>query len=337
MRFLRCGWLLGIALFVSLIMPFGSVARAQSPATPAAIEDALAGRLGGSLASIIDRFGVPDFTEDGLIRYNSVELNGLPTILVVYSDASETVTRLALVYTVQPAALSETIGIMATAADVAPVDGVCDATAISSDFGNRVYPCQSRALATVFDASRRAELGVSQGTPGTYSIAVDPLPDDYFELVIQPGTNGTSLAPTPIPTEAEPTAGTAEPSPTADLTGQYPALTTPAALTNGTIALNDALSFSGTIMTLQVAGTGKQFRLGEDESLGVSALFQVELASDKPHSGTIIFVGYNGDASALAVGKDVTVYGTLYGTQCFANASDVQVCQPLVAADVVNI
>lgn len=303
--------------------------------TPAGVDTLLDGRLGGSLASVIDRFGEPDFTSDGLIRYDSIEIGGIPTILVVYHDASEKVTRLALVYVIRPAQLSDTVGIIPVAAEVAPADGSCDAGPVSSNFGEQTYPCHSDALAGVFTTDALDELGVTQGEPGDYAIAIDPLPDSYFELIIQPGTDGVSLVPTATAGEATPVASD-EPTATPSLTSQYPALSDPTVLMDGDIPRNDALSFTGQILTLQVAGFGKQFRLGDDGSLGVSSLFQVEVPVEGSTESAVLFVGYNGDASALDVGDTVTVYGTNYGTQCFDNALGKEVCQPLIAADVVE-
>jgi len=303
--------------------------------TPAAVDTPLDGRLGGSLASVIDRFGEPDFTGDGLIRYDAIDIGGMSTILVVYHDASEVVTRLALVYIVRPDQLADTVGIIPVAAEVAPADGSCDASPVSSNFGEQFYPCHSDALAGAFTSDLLDELGVTQGEPGDYAIAVDPLPDSYFELVIQPGADGVSLVPAEAPGEATPTA-LDEPAATPSLTDQYPALSDPTVLMDGDIPRNDALSFTGEILTLQIAGFGKQFRLGDDGSLGVSSLFQVEVPVEGSTGSAVLFVGYNGDASTLAVGDTVTVYGANYGTQCFDNALGKEVCQPLIAADVVE-
>lgn len=327
------GLLLAIVLTL-VFLQWPPNAFAQPAGTPVATVDRVDGRLGGSLASITARFGEPDFTSDGIVRYDAVDLRGLSTILVVYYDSSETVTRLALVYPGQPAPLVDSVGILPVAALVAPQDGRCEATTIASGFGDRIYPCHSTTLAEIFTASRLAELGVTAGAPGDYSIAIDPLPDGYFELILQPGTDGASLVPTPIPTVAassEPTA-----SPTPDLAAQYPELTDPAALLDGDIALNEALSFTGEIVTLQVAEFGKQFRLGADKSLGVSSLFQVEIANPGAGDAAVLFAGYNGDATSLAVGDTVTVYGINYGTQCFDNAVGDEVCQPLIAVDMVE-
>jgi hypothetical protein len=281
------------------------------------------------LESVEAQYGTPDFTGDGLVRYDAADVNGLPTILVVYFDANEIVTRIALVYPVRPAALADTVGIMPTAALVAPADGTCDATSVASGFGNTVYPCHSDALAAVFTADAMTALGVTQGAPGDYSIAVDPLPDPYFELIIQPGTDGGSLVPTPVP--GEPTA-----TPTLTPEEQYPPLTDPTALMDGDIPLDTPLSFDGIILTLQVAEFGMQFRLGETESLGASSLFQVEVPVEGSDETAVLFVGYNGDATGLAIGDTVTVYGTNFGTQCFENALKEEVCQPLISADLVQ-
>lgn len=333
MRVLQRGWLLVIGFVFLLAQPV-SVVLALQPGTPAsgtpvAIEHQLNGRLGGSLESVIERFGEPDFIGDGFVRYNSITLAGLPTILVVSIDSSATVIRLALVYDSQPALLADTTGIMALANTVSPEDGVCDAIPITFGVGNQIYPCHSDALATALTADRLTDPGIIPGKPGDYSIAVDPLPDAYFELVIQPGDDSTPVA-SPVVSD-EPA-----PSPTPSLAQQYPPLTRPDALLQGDIALHASLSFTGEIMTLQIAEFGKQFRLGVDESLGVSVLFQVKISAAGSLDPTVLFVGYNGDATNLAVGETVTVYGTNYGLQCFDNALGKEICQPLIAADLVQ-
>lgn len=333
MRFFRRGALLAV-VFMLAVLQVATGALAQDAATPSAstpvaIGDDLIARLGGSLDSVTAAYGAPDFTADGLVRYDDAELNGIPTILVVYYDANQTVTRLALVYATRPAQLADTIGIMTAAGTVAPADGTCDATSISTDFGTQVYPCHSEALASVFTAEQMTALGVTQGEPGDYSVAVDPLPDAYFELIVQLGTDGASLAPTPVPGEPTPT-------PTPTLAEQYPELDDPTALMDGDVPLSEPLSFTGDILTLQVAEFGKQFRLGQDQSLGVSSLFQVEVPVKNSTDTAVLFVGYNGDATTLAIGDSVTVYGTDFGTQCFDNAMKKEVCQPLIAADMVE-
>lgn len=333
MRYLQRECVLAIIFAITLLQST-SLALAQtegSPVsgTPVAIEYQLNGRLGGSLDSVIERFGEPDFTGDEFVRYNSITLAGLPTILVVSIDSSATVIRLALVYDTEPALLADTIGIMALADTVSPEDGVCDVSSVTSGAGNQIYPCHSDALATALSAGRLTDSGITQSKPGDYSIAVDPLPDAYFELVIQPGDDSSPVASPVVADEPAP-------SPTPSRAQQYPPLTKPAALMNGDIALHASLSFSGEIMTLQIAEFGKQFRLGADESLGVSVLFQVKISAAGSLDPTVLFVGYNGDATNLAVGDTVTVYGTNFGLQCFDNALHKEICQPLIAADLVQ-
>ncbi len=334
MRLLRRGVLLAI-VFALLAVQLAPGAQAQDEATPAAgtpiASDPLAGRLGGSLTSIIETFGPADFTDEGLIRYNGVDLNGLTTILVVYHDADDVVTRLALVYPVRPDTLATPQEILNLAATVAPADGECQSTTVESTLGAEVYPCHSVALMSVFDAEALTELDASGGL-GDYSVAVDPLSDTYFEIVIVPGADGAPLD----PGVAAVTGEDGEPVATPTMEEQYPPLEDPAALMAGDVPTGEALSFAGEIMTLQIAEFGTQFRLGEDQSLGVSSLFQVAVPIEGSSDVEVVFVGYNGDATDLAIGDQITVYGTNYGTQCFDNALDEEVCQPLIAADLVE-
>ena len=262
MRFLRSGLLLAVVLALAATQLVSGV-QAQDTATPAAAtpsaDDALAGRLGGSLQSVIDTYGEPDFTDEGLIRYDALDLNGLTTVLVVYYDENEIVTRMALVYSVQPETLAAPEGILNLAATVAPADGECQTTAAETSLGAEVYPCHSVALMSVFDADAMAELDASGGL-GDYSVAVDPLLDGYFEIIVVPGSDGAQLDPGVVPVAGEDGVPVATPT----LDEQYPPLDDPAALMDGDIPLGEPLSFTGEIKTLQVAEVGTQFRLGED-------------------------------------------------------------------------
>jgi hypothetical protein len=334
MRFMRSTLLLAIVLALAALQLVSTV-QAQDDATPAAASpiagDPLAGRLGGTLTSVIETYGSADHTEDGLIRYDDLVLNGLDTILVVYHDENDLVTRFALVYQTRPATLATAEDVLALAATVAPADGECQTTSTDSSLGAEVYPCHSVALMSVFDADALAALGASGGL-GDYSVAVDPLSDNYFEIVVVPGADGDQLDPGTVAVTTEDGAPAATPT----MAEQYPPLEDPAALMDGDIAVGDGLSFSGEIKTLQIAEFGTQFRLGEDESLGVSSLFQIAVPIADSSNVEVLFVGFNGDATNLAVGDTVTVYGTNFGTQCFDNALGDEICQPLIAADLVE-
>ena len=334
MRFVRIGFLLAIVatvLALQLVPGVSAQDEATPPAATPTVPDPVGGRLGGTLASVIERFGPADSVEDGLIRYDALDLNGLSTILVVYHDTEEVVTRLALVYLFRPETLATPDDVLALAASVAPADGECQSTTIESALGAEVYPCHSVALMTVFDAETLSTLDASGGL-GDFSVAVDPLFDQYFEILIVPGVDGAELDPgVVVATEAA-----VVPEATPTLGEQYPPLEDPTSLMDGDIARGDALSFTGEIKTLQIAEFGTQFRLGQDESLGVTSLFQVAVPIDGTNEVEVIFVGYNGDASSLAIGDQVTAYGTNYGTQCFDNALGEEICQPLIAADLVE-
>ncbi len=273
MRFLRSGLLLAAVLALAAMQLVPGI-QAQDAATPSAAtpiaSDPLAGRLGGSLQSVIDTYGEPDLTDDGLIRYDALDLNGLTTVLVVYHDENDVVTRLALVYSVRPETLATPEAILSLAATVAPADGVCQSTTSGASLGDEVYPCHSVALMTVFDAEAMEALDASGGL-GDYSVAVDPLFDGYFEIVVVPGSDGAQLDPGVVAVTGEDGVPVATPT----LAEQYPPLEDPLALMDGDIALGEPLSFTGELKTLQVAEAGTQFRLGEDESLGVTSLFQI--------------------------------------------------------------
>jgi hypothetical protein len=334
MRFLRSGLLLLVVAALMAVQLAPGVS-AQDDATPAAAtpvaDDPLAGRLGGTLTSVIETYGPADFTEDGLIRYNALDLNGLSTIMVVYHDDNEVITRVALVYPVRPETLATPEAILELAATVAPADGECQATVAETSLGSEVYPCHSVALMPIFDADKLATLDASGGL-GDYAVAVDPLFDGYFEILLVPGSDGAPLDPGLVAVAAE----NGEPVATPTMEEQYPPLEDPTALMDGDIPTGETMSFTGEIKTLQIAEFGTQFRLGADESLGVSSLFQVAVPIEGTTRVAVLFVGYNGDATGLAVGDQVTVYGSNYGTQCFDNALDEEVCQPLIAADLVE-
>ena len=141
MRLVRSGLLLAIvvALLAIQLAP-GVLAQddaTPTAATPVAADDPLAGRLGGPLTSVIDAFGPADYTEAGLIRYDALDLNGLLTILVVYHDEEDIVTRLALVYLTRPETLTTPEDVLALAATVAPADGECQPEAAETSLGAR--------------------------------------------------------------------------------------------------------------------------------------------------------------------------------------------------------
>lgn len=334
MRFVRSALLLAVLLALAA-MHIVPGAMAQSDATPSAAtpiaSDPLTGRLGGTLQSVIDAHGEPDFRDTGLIRYDALDLNGLSTILVVYYNEDDIVTRFALVYPFRPDTLVTPEEILAQAATVAPADGICQTTTNETELSAEVYPCHSVALMTVFDAEEFAAVDASGGL-GDYAVAVDPLFDDYFEIVVVPGLDGAQLDPGVVP------AATANGSPVATPTMEelYPPLGDPEALMDAEIPLGETFSFTGEIKTLQIAEFGTQYLLGQDQSFGAGALFQVAVPKGSPNDVEVLFVGYNGDATVLAVGDTVTVYGSNYGTQCFDNALGDEICQPLIAADVVE-
>ena len=164
------------------------------PAGASAQNAQLSGRLGGTLDEMQTRFGVPSWTDTGLIGYNSQTLAGVDSIVVVYYDARNVVSKISLVYLTKPAQFSDPAAVAATVAEMAPTDGTCGTTKLGlTNYGSEVYSCQSVALAGSIDPAAMTALGV-KGAAGEYSYSIDPTVDQYFEVIIQPGTDTNARA-----------------------------------------------------------------------------------------------------------------------------------------------
>ena len=297
---------------LSLLLLVVTFTASTAPAGAQGPDDAakLAGRLGGSLADARARFGEPSWTDVNLIGYNSVLLNGVDTIVVVYYDAGEIVNKISLVYLEKPATFADPAAISGVVAQVAPQDGACGTTKLAtSGLGIEVYGCESKALATAISPSALTAAGL-KGAPGSYNFSVDPTADEYYEIIVQPGTD-TDVPPVP----------TAAPEPTAapTLADQYPPVVDVRELAIGRgFSEGDKLSVSGTVQTIFVEGD----------------LAQIQIAVGAP-DGTLewVIVFFQGDSSGVFEGSWITVYGIYSGTECFTNALGGEVCQPLIVSD----
>lgn len=276
----------------------------------------LAGRLGGTLDEMQQRFGPPSWTDESLIGYNSQILAGVDTIVVVYYDDRNIVDKISLVYLSKPAAFATGEDIAKTVAEVAPADGLCSVTPLPiSGMGREVYACQSSALASAVSAEMMTKAGV-RGTPGSYNYSVDPTVDDYYEIVIRPGTDTDTPPPTPVPTTA--------PQPTAapSLTDKYPPVQDVRELAIGRgFSEGDKLSVSGEVFNLEVDEEGTYMQIWVNAPDG---------------STEAVMIGYPGDTTGLFEGMWVTAYGTYVGRICGTNAFGGEICQPAIFADVVE-
>jgi hypothetical protein len=290
--------------------PTAASDSSSSQAHPGA---ALAGRLGGTLTEVEARFGEPSWTDAGLIGYNSVSLGGTDAILVIYYDPDETVSKISMVYLQRPAPLDASSAIETLVAEVAPLDGACvDDLSAAPSWGYDVAVCVSNAVETVFDQAYLQDHAL-KGTPGSYSFAIDPTDDEYFEIVVQAGIDSDTPAPTAIPTATTPP--TAAPS----LEELYPPVADVRDLTIGRgYTEGDPLSVSGTVQTIFV-----------DDDFS-----QIQVAVGAP-DGTShwVLVVYQGDSSGVYEGTWVTVYGNYAGSECFENTFGGEVCQPLIVSD----
>lgn len=185
-------------LSLALVLMSGlTIASAQGTGDAAKV----AGRIGGSLADVQTRFGAPSWTDAGLIGYNSVALDDVPTILVVYYDNQESVNKISLVYTAKPTQFTDAATIAGVVEQVLPQDASCNTSALTtSTFGSEVYGCKSTVLGALHPDWSPA------GAPGSLSYAIDPTADEFYEIIVQPGTGVSTAAATTGGSSAAPTA-----------------------------------------------------------------------------------------------------------------------------------
>lgn len=307
------GWLSAVLMSFTLVL-MGGISAVSAQGTDVATQ--LSGRLGGSLADMQARFGEPSWTDTDLIGYNSETLAGVDTIVVVYYDERNIVDKISLVYMEKPAQFADQKAIADVVAQVAPIDGTCGAMKLgASNFGNEVYSCRSAALATAFDASTITKMQI-KGSPGDYSYSVDPTDDQYFEIIVQPGTDTNQPPPTAIPTQAP------EPTAVPSLTDTYPPVGDIRELAIGRgFSKGDKLSVSGTVQTIFVDGDSAQIQISV-------------MAPDGSDEWVIIF--FDGDSTGVFESSWITVYGVYSGTQCFTNALGGNVCQPLIISTLMD-
>ncbi len=81
-----------------------------------------------------------------------------------------------------------------------------------------------------------------KGDAGSYSYSIDPTADEYFEIIVQPGTDTDTPPPTAVPTTAP------EPTAVPSLTDEYPPVADVRELAIGRgYTEGDQLSISGTV------------------------------------------------------------------------------------------
>jgi hypothetical protein len=248
-----------------------------------------------------------------LISYNNIDLANVGTIVVVYYNADELVTKLSLVYLQKPEELNDRQRIADVVAGVAPLDGECEDEPLDeSGLGAEVYPCSSESLENLFTPGELATLGV-KGENGSYSYSVDPTVDDYYEVIVQFGTDSLVVTPTPQPTAPPP------PTPTPSLTDTYPPVPDVRELAIGRgYTVGDRLSVSGTVFNIEVDQDGTYMQIWVNAPDG---------------SQEAVVVVYEGDSAGLFEGSWVTAYGTYIDEMCGTNAFGAEICQLLIVAD----
>jgi hypothetical protein len=304
----------GAVLIAATMMVAAVGAAAAQEATPNAAtpegtpvvltpEEARFARLGGSLADVLAEYGTPDWTDEGLVGYNSISLGGVDTITMVFYDAAERVRSYLLVYLEQPDDLDDPEAIARVVADVAPRDGQCDDEPLEeSNLGDEVYACRSEALVGVFTAEELLDFGLI-GDDGSFSYTVDPTDDQFYEIAVRPGTDGPPEPPTPVPTP--------EPTPRPPLTETYPTVDDILALANGEFEPGEPVSFSGTILEIRPTESG--------------ALILMQVVAPDG-SGVIVAVENSDDLAGIFPGEVWTVFGIFTGIECDVTGA----CTPTV-------
>src|SRR5690606_14143045 len=116
-------------------------------------------------------------------------------------DDEETINQVSLVYLEKPLEFEEQEAIADLVAEVTPTDGECDREPLPANgLGTEVYGCHSEALEGIYSADQLNEMGL-KGESGSYNYSVDPNADDYFEVIVQFGTDSDAPVPTPAPSQ----------------------------------------------------------------------------------------------------------------------------------------
>ncbi len=306
-RSVIAGPLLTLAIAAGLVgSTFGpGTTTAQDVATPDAATPAVTrtpaesrfARLGGTLADVLAEYGSPDWTDDGMVGFNSRSLAGVDTITMVFYDDSERIRSYMLVYLQRPTELEDPQRIADVVAAVSPRDGRCATTPDEGNLlGDEVYLCHSDALQGVFSADDLLAFEVV-GEDGSYNYSVDPTDDAYFEIVVRLGSDGIPGPPTPVPTP--------QPTPLPPLTDTFPTVKRPESLLDGSIDAGTPLSVTGSILDIRLTETG------------------TTLVMDIPakDSAVLIFAENPGDLTGVYIGETWTVYGVYTGFDCSDSCS----------------
>jgi endonuclease YncB( thermonuclease family) len=96
------------------------------------------------------------------------------------------------------------------------------------------------------------------------------------------------------------------------------------------------ITFSGTILTIQVAPPGRGYEIGDSDSEVFSTYMQVT-ATAIDGSTQVFVVGYDGDTAGMFENSYVTVYGTVFDTHSGTNAFGGTITQPAVSAEILEL
>lgn len=318
----------------------GSPAAHQQAGTPTpSSSSALNGRLGGAKATLDKRFG-HDTGQDATIKGLGYHVKGFGTVVVIYAnDQAVDITIVADRMAHTP--LSEADPADWTPAQVdqiakkfLPLD-VKTGKALDTGDGRREAACVSAALGAAFDTARWKKLHAG-GKPGECHFLLSPdSAGNIYQIEVGIGRSGSLDRPTPtaVPTDVPTPTDTPPPTATEDPLAKYTPLADARELEIRPGSMfGTAISFYGTIFTIQVAPPGRAYDVGDSDPQQYSAVLQVYVTAPDGTQEPVV-VGYNGDTAGMYVDSAVMVYGTVVDTDSGTNAFGGSVTQPLVAAD----
>jgi micrococcal nuclease len=89
---------------------------------------------------------------------------------------------------------------------------------------------------------------------------------------------------------------------------------------------------SGTVQTLQIAGEGRGYAVGDQDPVFVETYMQIEIPLPTGGSEWAV-IGFNGDSADIYEGTWVTVWGTVMGTDSGINRLGGVIVQPFILAE----
>jgi hypothetical protein len=176
-----------LVLFALGALLFGGFAPAfAQDATPEpTLDRALDGGLGGTYEAWVAYHGEPDETDPDLVWLEQPTPLGPATVTISVVDGIVIEVGIAIP---DRSLDEEVVGreVFAVVAPYAPLDSRCRLKGVETAFSPQTYLCTSTRIKESVPESIWAEFGLAGGV-GSYSLQVDPLDDDIFDIAVTLG------------------------------------------------------------------------------------------------------------------------------------------------------